>query len=241
MSEHTPPLNVAPARAMVLQEAGEFQANTTATSPRENQLIQALRTGDETAFVSLLEQYDASLLRMALIYVPNLAVAQEVVQETWLAVLRGLNQFEGRSSLKTWIFRILIHCAQKRGQRESRSIAFSALAVFEVDSAVSEEEEEQFLPDTHPQQPGHWASFPRSWEHVPEERLLSQETLLYLRQALDGLPRRQREVIVLRDIEGWTSDEVCHFLEVSETHQRVLLHRARSYVRRVLAEYLQEE
>jgi len=99
MSEHTPPLNVAPARAMVLQEAGEFQANTTATSPRENQWIQALRAGDETAFVSLLEQYDASLLRMALIYVPNLAVAQEVVQETWLAMLRGLNQFEGRSSL----------------------------------------------------------------------------------------------------------------------------------------------
>ncbi len=168
MREYTPPPNVAPARAIVLQETGEFQANTTATSPRENQWIQALRTGDETAFVSLLKQYDASLLRVALIYVPNLAVAQEVVQETWLAVLRGLDQFEGRSSLKTWIFRILIHGAQKRGQRERRSIAFSALTDFEVDSAVSEEEEDQFLPDTHLQQPGHWASFPRRWEHVPE-------------------------------------------------------------------------
>ncbi len=203
--------------------------------------IQALRRGDEAAFVSLLDQFSASLQRIALLYVPSVAIAEEVVQETWLGVLRGLKQFEGRSSLKTWIFRILVNYAQRRGQNENRSIAFSALVTNADSDTEIEGEVEQFFPADHPQWPGGWSSFPQSWEHIPEERLLSQETHLYIRKAIEALPQKQREVIVMRDIEGWTSDEVCNVLSVSETNQRVLLHRARSYVRRVLEKYFCEE
>src|SRR5437588_285046 len=205
-----------------------------AASPEELQLLMALRNGSEAAFVSLVEQYHRALLRMALVFVPSKAVAEEVVQEAWLGVLQGLSRFEGRSSLKTWIFRILTNCAKTRAQREGRSIPFSSLEVFDVDQAEPAVDPEAFL---NPEWPGHWVSFPRNWNELPEERLISQETRLCIEKAIAMLPPNQREVISLRDIEGWMADEVCTFLGISEANQRVLLHRARSRVRCAIEQY----
>jgi RNA polymerase sigma-70 factor (ECF subfamily) len=201
-------------------------------------LIEALRRGDEAAFVTLVSRYHHSLLRVASLYVSSGAAAEDVVQETWLGVLRGLERFEGRSSLKTWIFRILVNRAKTRGERERRSIPFSALD--DVDSGGDEPavDPERFLADDHPRWPHHWASFPRNWEELPEHILLSTETRTVLQLAIDALPSTQREVITLRDIEGWSSEDVCHALVLTETNQRVLLHRARSRVRRALEQYL---
>ncbi len=212
-------------------------------SPEELQLLMALRNGSEAAFVSLVEQYHRALLRLALVFVPSKAVAEEVVQETWMGVLQGLSRFEGRSSLKTWIFRILTNCAKTRAQREGRSVPFSSLAAYYDDGEESGEpavEPERFTsPDW--ERPGQWISFPRNWDDIPEERLLSQETLSAISMAIDALPPNQREVITLRDIEGWTSEEICRFLGISEVNSRVLLHRARSRVRKALEKYFEEE
>jgi RNA polymerase sigma-70 factor, ECF subfamily len=155
-------------------------------------------------------------------------------------VLRGLDAFEGRSSLRTWIFRILVNTAKTRGQRESRSVPFSSVwsPDAEAESAVSTD---RFLPENHEQWPRHWASEPASWETVPEARLLSKETLTKVADVIEMLPPNQREVIRLRDVLGWTSQEVCNALDLSETNQRVLLHRARAKVRRALEGYLAEE
>ncbi|HXX79677.1 MAG TPA: RNA polymerase sigma factor, partial [Ktedonobacteraceae bacterium] len=170
--------------------------------------------------------YHAALLRLALLFVPSEAVAEEVVQETWLGVLHGLDRFEGRSSLKTWLFRILTNRAKTRAQREGRSVPFSSLAEFSSELQEPAVEPEQFQGIDH-QLPGGWKSLPQSWDEVPEERILSQETMTRIQEAIDRLPAGQREVITLRDIEGWTSDEACDLLGVSEANQRVLLHRAR--------------
>jgi RNA polymerase sigma-70 factor (ECF subfamily) len=196
-------------------------------------LLAALRAGDEAAFEALIARYHGALLRLAQLYVPSRAVAEEVVQETWLGVLKGLNSFEGRASLKTWIFRILLNRARTRGQRESRSLPFSALWSPDADSGEPAVEPEWFQDD------GWWGPHPRGWSEVPEQRLLSQETRAVVQQAIDALPPSQREVITLRDIEGWTSEEVRNALSISETNQRVLLHRARSKVRRALEQYLE--
>lgn len=213
-------------------------AAATTLSADDALLLAALRQGDEQAFMQLIERYHAQLLRLAQIFVGSLAVAEEVVQETWLGVLQGLDRFEGRSSLKTWIFRILTNRAKTRGQREGRSIPFSALATPGEDPFEPAVEPERFLPADDPQYPHHWASFPRSWDALPETTLLAQETRAVIQQSVDGLPPSQREVITLRDIEGWTATEVCEALGVSESNQRVLLHRARSRVRRALEQYL---
>ena len=150
-----------------------------------------------------------------------------------MAVLKGLNRFEGRSSLKTWMFRILTNCAIKRAQREGRSIPFSSLPPHDTDLAEPAVDPERFLPaDT--QWSGHWVSFPSRWQEMPEERVLSQEVSAYLEKAIEVLPPNQRQIIILRDIEGWTAEETRHFLEISEGNQRVLLHRARSKVRGML-------
>src|SRR6266702_852954 len=211
-----------------------------AASPEELQLLMALRNGSEAAFVSLVEQSHRAMLRLALVFVPSKAVAEEVVQETWMGVLQGLSRFEGRSSLKTWIFRILTNCAKTRAQREGRSVPFSSLPEFNTDPSEPAVDPERFRgPDQ--QWPGHWVSFPRSWDEIPEERVLAQETLTRIQEAIDTLPLGQREVIVLRDIEGCSSDEACNLLGVSEANQRVLLHRARSRVRRALERYFEEE
>jgi RNA polymerase sigma-70 factor, ECF subfamily len=200
-------------------------------------LVEQLRSGNEASFVSLIDRYASTMLRLAMVYVKARAIAEEVVQETWMAVLEGLNRFEGRSSLKTWLFRILTNCAITRAQREGRSIPFSSLEDIDTDHAV---DPDQFLPADH-RWSGHWVSFPSNWQEMPEERLLSQETRAQLEKAINALPSSQREIIILRDIEGWTSVETCGLLGISEVNQRVLLHRARSKVRAVLENYFQEE
>jgi RNA polymerase sigma-70 factor (ECF subfamily) len=207
-------------------------------SADEHGLLAALRGGDETAFVALVRQYHPALVRLATLYVGDPALAEEVAQETWLGALRGLDRFEGRSSLKTWLFRILVNRAKTRGQRESRSIPFSALWNPDAEPAEPAVEPGRFLPPDHPDWPGHWAAFPNNWDQVPEEVLLSQEALAVIQTAIAGLPPSQREVITLRDIQGWTAEEVCNVLNIGETNQRVLLHRARSKVRGALERYL---
>ncbi|HWH55937.1 MAG TPA: sigma-70 family RNA polymerase sigma factor [Gaiellaceae bacterium] len=199
-------------------------------------LVEALRARDESAFVELMRELNASLLRVAQIYVSSRAVAEEVVQETWLGVLNGIDRFEARSSLKTWIFRILTNIAKTRGQREGRTLPFSAL---ERPGVVPEPavDAERFLPPDHERWPGHWAARPEPW---PEERLLAAETRGIVERAIEALPPAQGAVISMRDLEGWSAEETRNALGVSETNQRVLLHRARSKVRQALEDYLSE-
>lgn len=203
----------------------------------DSQIIQALRSGDEMAFSRLVEQNYSAMLRLATMYASDSRVAEEVIQETWMAVLRGLDRFEGRSSLKTWIFSILVNRAKTLSKREDRYIQFA-----EFDDPETEEPSvppERFAPTDD--QTGHWVSLPRRWDDLPEEYLLSQETRNMIRLAMDALPPNQREVMTLRDIEGWSSEEVCNVLMISETNQRVLLHRARSRVRQVLETYFNSQ
>ncbi|HEY3209741.1 MAG TPA: sigma-70 family RNA polymerase sigma factor [Actinomycetota bacterium] len=209
------------------------------TTAEEADLLAALRAGDEQAFTGLIRTYHASMVRLAMVYVPSRAVAEEVAQEAWLAVLQGLDRFEGRSSLKTWIFRILMNRAMTRGQREHRTVPFSALFDAAKDPAEPSVDPERFR-GPHDRWPGGWAQHPNSWEGAPEARLLSRESLDHVAKAIDALPPSQREVITLRDVEGWSSREVCNVLDITETNQRVLLHRARSKVRRALEQYLDE-
>ena len=209
-------------------------------SDEEWKLVQALRAGDEAAFEALIERYHASLVRLAMLYVSDRAIAEDVTQETWLGVLEGLPRFEGRASLKTWLFRILTNRAKTRGQRESRSIPFSAFWDPDAEPAEPAVSPERFLPDDNPVTPHHWAVKPAAWDEIPEEYFLTRETLAHVQKAIEALPPSQREVITLRDIEGWTADEVCNALEISETNQRVLLHRARARVRRTLEVYFDE-
>ena len=212
-----------------------------AVSLEERRLLRGLRAGDDEAYETLYRLYDARLVALAVAHGCSRAVAQEVVQETWAAVVRNIHSFEGRSSLKTWIFRILANRAKTRGQREGRSVPFSALWNPSAEPDEPAVEPERFLPPDHAEWPGHWTSPVRSWGDSPEERLLSGETTALIHQAVEALPPAQREVITLRDIEGWTADEVCDLLEVSEGNQRVLLHRARSKVRRALERYFVDE
>lgn len=207
-------------------------------SQQDLDLVRALRAGDETAFMMLVDRYQPAMLRVAMMYVPTRAVAEDVVQEAWLGVLKGLDGFQGRSSLRTWIFRILVNTAKTRGQRERRSIPFSSLWSPEPGEEPAVEPE-RFRPPGD-RWPGGWLSPPADWADVPEERLLSKETLARVQEAIDTLPPNQREVIRLRDVMGWTSREVVQALDISETNQRVLLHRARSKVRRALEGYLDE-
>jgi RNA polymerase sigma-70 factor (ECF subfamily) len=194
----------------------------------EHLLVERLRRRDEQAFAQLVDLYGASMLRVARSFVPTTAAAEEVVQEAWLGVLGGIDRFEERSSLKTWLFRIVVNTARTKGVRESRSVPFSALA---REPTV---EPERFLGPDDPDHPGAWATPPHEW---PASRLEQRET----RDVIDGtiaeLPPLQRQVITLRDIEGWTAEETCNALELTETNQRVLLHRARARVRRALEDY----
>ncbi len=216
---------------MVLRRADDTASDVSWDN--EQQMVSRLRAGDEMAFIALVGQLQGSLTRVARHYVRDRETAEEVVQETWIGVLRGLDRFEERSSLKTWIFRILVNRARSRGAREVRTIAVSQLA-----TEAPAVEPERFL--EHGPATGHWASRPASWEGLPESTFLAQETLALIRQAIDLLPTNQREVITLRDIEGWSAAEVCNILEISETNQRVLLHRARSKVRAALEQKLIE-
>jgi RNA polymerase sigma-70 factor (ECF subfamily) len=193
-------------------------------------LIAALREGDERAFEVLVKRYHSPLIKIALMYVRDRVVAEEVVQETWLAALQGIDRFEGRSSLKTWLFRIATNRAKTRGVREGRQVAISALA----GPAEPEVPLERFLPPDDPRRPLGWAAPPRAW---PEEQLISGETVQHVRDAIAKLPPAQRAVIGLRDIEGLSGDEVAAALDISAGNERVILHRARSRLRRDLEEY----
>jgi len=198
-------------------------------------LLAALRAGDEQAFVTLVTRYHATLKRVARSYVSTDAVAEEVVQETWLAVIDGLDRFQQRSTLKTWIFHILTNRAKTRGTRERRTVPFASLAGVGDEPAVPLErfqrEGDAF--------PGHWASPPRPWED-PERRLASLEARACLRAAISGLPPTQQAVLALRDVEGLDAEQVCELLNVSAGNQRVLLHRARAKVRTELERYFEE-
>ena len=221
-----------------LSQVGSQPAGSASFSASEEdiRLVEALRQGDEAAFVSLLDRYHTSLLRLALMYTSSQTLAEEIVQETWIGVLQGIHRFEGRSSLKTWIYRILINQAKKRAQREERQVPFSALWDPEAEPEGPVVAPERFNPAGEPWA-GHWVSEPERWDDIPESRLLSEETRAYLLQAIETLPPSQREVITLRDLEGWSPEEVCTLLGISEVNQRVLLHRARSKVRGALEQY----
>jgi RNA polymerase sigma-70 factor (ECF subfamily) len=204
---------------------------TVSPAPDEDApLLDALRAGDEQAFAALVDRYGPSLLRLARLHVSSRAVAEEVVQETWLAVLTGIERFEGRSSLKTWLFRILTNKAKTRGQREGRTLPFSSFAS-DGDEDQTAVAVERFA------RSGAWATPPRG---VPEERLLAAEARARVEQAISALPANQRAVITLRDVEGLSAEEACNVLDLSETNQRVLLHRARAKVRSALERYLED-
>ena len=205
-------------------------------SVEERRLVDALRAGDESAFTMLVREYGPSMLRVARMFVSSRAVAEEVVQEAWVGVLNGIARFEGRSSLKTWIFRILTNTAKTRAVREGRSIPFSALAA--EDEEAGGVDPDRFLGDDS-RFPGHWAAPPQRWEAAPEGRLLAAETLELLEREIAKLPPNQAIVVTMRDVEGFDAEEVRNALDISETNQRVLLHRARAKLRRALEEYLQ--
>ena len=191
-------------------------------------LLARLRAGDEAAFMTLVDRYGPLMLRIALSHTPSRAVAEEVVQEAWLGVLQGLDRFEGRSTLKTWILRIVANRARTRGERERRSVPLSSLEPT-VDPA-------RFRPESDPRYPGGWATPPDTW---PEEQLLQAETLRRIEDAIAKLPPRQQEVILLRDVAGWDAQDVGTALELTDGNQRVLLHRARAKVRNDLEQYLE--
>ncbi len=200
-------------------------------------VVAALRRGDEAVFGEVVVMYSNALLRLAQDFVRTRAVAEEVVQETWLAVLDGIDRFEGRSSFKTWLFRILVNKAKTRGVREARTVPFSALAPEGDELAVPEER----FREAGNEWPGHWLTPPRSLEAVPEERLLASEARRRIAAALETLPESQRIVVTLRDVAGWDADEVCDMLGVSEGNQRVLLHRGRAKLRAAFEQYIEEE
>jgi RNA polymerase sigma-70 factor (ECF subfamily) len=209
---------------------GEHRASRRADE-HERRLVAALRGGDERAFAELVETYSPALLALARTCVPTAALTEEVVQETWLGVLVGIDRFEGRSSLKTWIFRILVNVARTRGTQERRMIPFSS-AVSEAEAAETIIEPERFLGPGH-RYAGHWALGPARW-NTPDDELLRGETRIALVRAIDALPPAQRQVLTLRDIRGFASSEVCDALAISPGNQRVLLHRARTKVRKAL-------
>ena len=207
---------------------------TVASREEERQLIERILDGDEEAFAELLDAHYSALIRLAMTFVRSRNVAEEVVQETWIAVLNGLSKFEGRSALKTWIFRILINRAKSRGVKEARSLPFSALGEDDEDRELASDAE-RFTSD------GTWREPPEQLEDVPEQLLIQKETRQVMEEAIKKLPENQQRVITLRDLEGWSSADVCNVLDISETNQRVLLHRARTRVRKAIEKYLKRK
>jgi RNA polymerase sigma-70 factor (ECF subfamily) len=222
-----------------------YRRLTTASSPQhavgdpgadQARVLRSLRTGDEQAFRQLLHDYGPAMLRVAMIYVGSRAVAEEVVQEAWLGVIAGLPRFEGRSTLKTWIFRILTNIAKTRAAREGRSVPFSSFETANEDDGTEVDPSRFHPPGSN--WAGHWQA--ERAPARPEERLLAGEARDRIEAAIDALPANQRAVITLRDVSGFSAEEACDLLGLSEINQRVLLHRARAKVRGALEEYLQE-
>lgn len=208
-------------------------------APDEKNLVQALRRGDESTFEELVKRYYPQMLRVATMYVQSRAVAEEVVQDAWVGVLRGIERFEERSSLKTWVFRILTNTAKTRAVREGRSIPFSDVWDAGLDQDEPAVDPERFLGTDHPALARHWARKPVAWGADPEALLESAEIRKCIEDAIATLPMNQRNVIELRDIAGWEAEEVCQLLGISDANQRVLLHRARSKVRNACEAFIQ--
>jgi RNA polymerase sigma-70 factor, ECF subfamily len=200
----------------------------------EAELVARLRDGDERAFEECVESFYPTMIAIARGFVRTRAVAEEVVQEAWLGVLRGLDRFEGRSSLRGWVMTIVANTARTRATREGRSVPFSS---FEREGSERVVEPERFRGPDDPF-PGHWKSSPTDWRTLPEPQLLARETLELVQRAIDELPELQRFVITLRDVSGWSPKEVSEALEISAGNQRVLLHRARARVRARLERHL---
>ncbi len=199
------------------------------TAHSDAELMERLRLRDEAAFTELVDRHHRAMLRLALPFVHDEEVAAEVVQDAWVAALKGIDAFEGRSSFKTWLSSIVVNVARASARKEMRAIAFSSAGLEGDEPAL---DASRFSPG------GAWASIPDDWEAIPEQRLLSIETRTVIDGAISALPTQQRAVIELRDVSGWSADEVCNTLELTETNQRVLLHRARAKVRRALETYL---
>ena len=202
----------------------------------ETTLIAALRAGDEAAFAQLVDQHAPAMLRVARGYLPSREIAEEVVQETWIALLKGIDNFEGRSSLRTWLFAVMTNIAKARGVRERRD-ADAAIAAFTggtVDPARFRAADDRY--------PGHWkqGEEPSSFPETPEGSVLGKELVDVARREVENLPDRQRMVVTLRDMLGFESGEVCGLLDISVANQRVLLHRGRAAVRQVLEDYLED-
>lgn len=204
------------------------------SAPDDHALLAALRAGDDAAFATLVNRYHGSLVRIATLFVPDRGIAEEVAQETWIGVLRGIDRFEGRSSFRTWLFGILANQAKRRGERERRMVPFSALTRSPDGAEPAVEPERFFQPGE--EWAGWWARPPAHWE-VPETAYFAAETRREIERAIAALPPNQRAVITLRDIEGWSAEDVRNILSITDTNQRVLLHRARSSVRRTLEGY----
>ncbi len=222
-------------------------SHAAAPSSRDAERVARILAGDEATFLELVEELHEGLIRLAMLFVRRRDLAEEVVQDTWVAVLEGLKRFEGRASLKTWISRILTNQAKTRAVREARSVPFSSLAEAaerEIGEQQASVEPERFHADhdfLRLQIAGHWKDPPRSWRgSSAEAQLTASETMAFVRAELERLPEVQRAVVTLRDVEGWTSEEVCASLGLSEVNQRVLLHRGRSRVRRALEAHLDE-
>lgn len=194
--------------------------------------LDALKAGDEAAFASLLDRYHGPLYRLAMSHLRDRGAAEDAVQETWLRVLAGLDGFEGRSSLKTWIFGILLNVARSRRRRESRLLTFTSLLRRDAPGGEPVVDPDRFTAG------GLWTSLPDNWESLPESRLLSREVLGRVGAAIDELPPKLREVILLRDVAGLPAADAAELLGISAANQRVRLHRARGHVRRMLEEYL---
>jgi RNA polymerase sigma-70 factor (ECF subfamily) len=216
--------------------------SATPTTPTaiadEQRLVAALRQGDEAAFAALVDRYHTTLVAVAIHYVRDRAVAEEVAQEAWLAVLKGLDRFVGRSTLKTWLFQILVNRAKTRGVREGRTVPLSALENPDLEGGEASVAADRFLAPDHAQWPGHWASAPQRWDVDPEAALLSAELRDWIAEAIAALPESQRLIITLRDVQGWAPEEVCASLGISDGNQRVILHRARARVRGILEQHL---
>jgi RNA polymerase sigma-70 factor, ECF subfamily len=223
-----------------LQPSGTVREASSSAAPDEQTLVARLCEGDEAAYAALVERYAGAMLRFALVYLADPAAAEDAVQETWIGVLKGIGRFERRSSLQTWMFRILLNRIRTMQRRDRHTIPFSRHFDAELSPAEPAVEADRFLPPDHPRWPMHWRVPPQSWGESPEERVLALETRACIDRAIAQLPPSQREVLTLHDVERWSSEEVCNVLKISASNQRVLLHRARARVRQALEDYFRE-
>ncbi len=229
-------VTVLPPPTAVVPTSLEPSATSILAASEERRLVEALRTGEQSAFEKLVDVYGASMLRVATAYVRTHTVAEEVVQDTWVQILRSIDGFEGRSSLRTWMFVILGNCARKRAEREGRYVSFTEHGDQQEEPAV---DPARFFPATHPRWGGMWTTLVDGWEELPDEVLISGEARARITEAIEALPPNYATVFTLRDIEGWEGSDVCALLGISPENQRVLLHRARARIRAAVEEYFE--